>query len=388
MTNPVVALVNEIYENDNNFPNLACELVTRYPDYTFATYHVASAILALSLRLGLSDRPDDLIVLLESLVVGNHNLNTADMESLKRTNGSRQLTPSGGRETMCLRPYSFFGEFTKGGESRLREVYASQKGSSGRSVKTNEYTSAHMSVFSYHKVSQQARNAQPGKLPCPTCRELTSIPENGISGLRSDFKAHKLEKVFRMMTVHKRASSCMCDPCKSKKMTVDASVYCSKCKVNYCKACLLIHNKNLIFKDHEVVETSLRENLATELTCKTCNSIVCTLCIIKDHSGHPITEVDELYVQQQQDMRNLQQIIDSKVERQEIKKAVLDSERTLILCSHKEPGKRLRGGKMKGLKKTASKETGRKEKGWEESDVTETGAKEKGGKETGGKATG
>ena len=61
MTNPVVALVSEIYENDNNFPNLACELVTSYPDYTFATYHVASAILALSLRLGLSDRPDDLI---------------------------------------------------------------------------------------------------------------------------------------------------------------------------------------------------------------------------------------------------------------------------------------------------------------------------------------
>ena len=120
----------------------------------------------------------------------------------------------------------------------------------------------------YHKVNQQAHNAQPGKLPCPTCRELTSIPENGISGLRSDFKAHKLEKVFRMMTVRNRTSSCMCDPCTSQKMTVDASVYCSKCKVNYCKACLLIHNKNPIFKDHKVFEKSLQENLAMELTCK------------------------------------------------------------------------------------------------------------------------
>ena len=120
----------------------------------------------------------------------------------------------------------------------------------------------------YHKVNQQAHNAQPGKLPCPTCRELTSIPENGIKGLRNDFKAHKLEKVLRMMAVRNRASSCLCDPCTSEKISVDASVYCSKCKVNYCNGCLLIHNNNMIFKDHTVFEKSVQENLATELTCK------------------------------------------------------------------------------------------------------------------------
>ncbi|KAI0218179.1 hypothetical protein LSAT2_030094 [Lamellibrachia satsuma] len=67
----------------------------------------------------------------------------------------------------------------------------------------------------YHKVNQQKYNVQPGKLPCPTCRELTSIPENGINGLRNDFKAHKLQKVFRMMTVRNLTSSCRCDQCTS-----------------------------------------------------------------------------------------------------------------------------------------------------------------------------
>ncbi|KAI0211859.1 hypothetical protein LSAT2_003267, partial [Lamellibrachia satsuma] len=120
----------------------------------------------------------------------------------------------------------------------------------------------------YYKFYQQKHNAQPGKLPCPTCRELTSIRENGINVLRNDFEAHKLQKVFRKVIVRNLTSSCVCDPYTSDKMTVDASVYCSKCKVNYCNGCLLKHNKNPIFKDHTIVEKSLQENLATELTCK------------------------------------------------------------------------------------------------------------------------
>ncbi|KAI0218015.1 hypothetical protein LSAT2_030251, partial [Lamellibrachia satsuma] len=47
MTNPVTALMNEMDENDDNFPSIGCELVTRYPGYTMDTYHITSALLVL-----------------------------------------------------------------------------------------------------------------------------------------------------------------------------------------------------------------------------------------------------------------------------------------------------------------------------------------------------
>ena len=99
MTNLVTALMNEMDENDDNFPNIGCELVTRYPGYTMDTYHITSALLVLSLRLGLKDRPDELVDMLcvrpshlpvtasvrspvhKSLVVGNYNLSPADMDT-------------------------------------------------------------------------------------------------------------------------------------------------------------------------------------------------------------------------------------------------------------------------------------------------------------------
>ena len=40
-----------------------------------------------------------------------------------------------------------------------------------------------------------------GKLPCPTCRELTTLPANGVAGLRNDFKIQKMEDLFRSMYV-------------------------------------------------------------------------------------------------------------------------------------------------------------------------------------------
>ena len=74
-----------------------------YPGYTMDTYHITSALLVLSLRLGLKDRPDDLVDTLcvrpshlpvtasvrgpvhKSLAVGNYNLSPADMDTLKHS---------------------------------------------------------------------------------------------------------------------------------------------------------------------------------------------------------------------------------------------------------------------------------------------------------------
>jgi len=56
-------------------------------------------------------------------------------------------------------------------------------------------------LVGYQKTYAQQRRAVAGKLPCPTCRDLTTIPTGGIVALRNDFKVQKIEDLFRTMNV-------------------------------------------------------------------------------------------------------------------------------------------------------------------------------------------
>ena len=69
-----------------------------------------------------------------------------------------------------------------------------------------------------------------GKLPCPTCRELTTLPPTGVSGLRNDFKVQKMEDLFRSMYVRQQQQQqqhennhrgSVCAPCQAQKKTVE-----------------------------------------------------------------------------------------------------------------------------------------------------------------------
>ena len=64
----------------------------------------------------------------------------------------------------------------------------------------------------YLRTYQQQKRAVPGKLPCPTCRELTTLPRNGIAGLKNDFKVKKIEEMFKTVNIKSRVSSMTCDP--------------------------------------------------------------------------------------------------------------------------------------------------------------------------------
>lgn len=70
-----------------------------------------------------------------------------------------------------------------------------------------------------------------GKLPCPTCREMTTLPPTGVSGLRNDFKIQKMEEMFRSMYVREQQqqhsnnhSGNVCGPCQAQKKTVDVTI--------------------------------------------------------------------------------------------------------------------------------------------------------------------
>ena len=61
MTDPVSALLSDMDEKDDNYPDLACELIARYPGCSMDAYNITSAMLVLSVRFGMKEHPDDLI---------------------------------------------------------------------------------------------------------------------------------------------------------------------------------------------------------------------------------------------------------------------------------------------------------------------------------------
>ena len=123
----------------------------------------------------------------------------------------------------------------------------------------------------YLHTYQQQRRAQPGKLPCPTCRELTQLPANGVAGLKNDFKVRKLEEMFRTVNLRQHAASkAVCESCKSQKKSKKGSFFCTQCSISYCRECLEKHNKNPIFKDHRVVDKAQKET--SDVFCSTHNT--------------------------------------------------------------------------------------------------------------------
>lgn len=76
------------------------------------------------------------------------------------------------------------------------------------------HTFCQQCLNSYHSKYQQQKNAIKGKIPCPTCRELTTISSGGVQALRNDFKVQKIEEMFKTTNLLNTRSSVLCDPCK------------------------------------------------------------------------------------------------------------------------------------------------------------------------------
>ena len=111
-------------------------------------------------------------------------------------------------------------------------------------------------------------------LTCPTCRQATPIPANGVAGLQSAFRVNHL---LEILEEHKKAK----DTAASQKG--EESVVAHP-----------IHQKKVIANcfDHEDKER--------ELYCETCGDLICLKCVTKsgkhhNHDFHVLEEAFEIY---------------------------------------------------------------------------------------------
>ncbi|XP_064642455.1 E3 ubiquitin-protein ligase TRIM56-like [Lineus longissimus] len=144
-------------------------------------------------------------------------------------------------------------------------------------------------------------NAIKGKIPCPTCREVITLPENGICGFRHDFKVMKFADILKDLdTEHGWTKACQV--CKLSESAVEADLFCNDCGKYFCTPCFKIHQDIAVFAGHESSKLNARgskiicKDHATEMEmlrffCDVCEIGVCTLCALTTHKTHKVIDI-------------------------------------------------------------------------------------------------
>ncbi|XP_071803851.1 uncharacterized protein [Asterias amurensis] len=107
---------------------------------------------------------------------------------------------------------------------------------------------------------QKLRQNSPSttRLSCPVCRKETLLKENGIDGLKTDFKTISLIEAIETKETRLR---------QQQGKQVPSQEFVSKCSKHT--------GKDLI------------------LYCEICKKLICSTCIAKDHRMHPVIELSE-----------------------------------------------------------------------------------------------
>ena len=145
-------------------------------------------------------------------------------------------------------------------------------------------------------------------LPCPQCREVTTLNQGDEDILPKFFFINEFKDVAM---AEDRGSEqkhgrvvCSTEDCGQPRLK-----YCKQCQY-LCKQCYDEHSKFRVTKSHIVIRASegdafpkskvppyppchRHKNEAVDLYCRTCNMPVCVTCSQSDHQGHDCCDLDK-----------------------------------------------------------------------------------------------
>ena len=119
-----------------------------------------------------------------------------------------------------------------------------------------------------------------GKISCPTCSEITVVPNKIITSLKANFMLQQV-KAHLDEVLSSKASFChLC-------LAENAVLKCQECIQLLCDDCSLKHNKVKTFKEHKLFKLcqNHKEGMITHV-CMKCVQPLCSKCVITEHLDH------------------------------------------------------------------------------------------------------
>ncbi|CAI7992632.1 Tripartite motif-containing protein 2, partial [Geodia barretti] len=169
-------------------------------------------------------------------------------------------------------------------------------------------------VFCEKCLKPVARQTPQGQVvECPNCRHLTSLPQEGVSGLQGAFLIHHLFDIQDILKKVSTPAGIKCTKCEKR----DPACYCRSCGF-LCAKCKDIHSEWKEFSSHELVSldqlTADATNLVPpvqktlncskhptkelDLYCETCKEVICQYCVLKIHRDHQYDLATDAFPQQ------------------------------------------------------------------------------------------
>jgi hypothetical protein len=172
-------------------------------------------------------------------------------------------------------------------------------------------------------------NKLPGDhVPCPICRKIFTVPDNGVDGLPKNFFIEQLKDVT--LTSNRHCEGCYdggTDPALQKQ----AAFYCVECQQKLCETCVNVHKRLRTTREHRLAEIGQDENIrfahrdlkiiycrkhparAVEMYCLNCKDAICLMCFVELHKSHECSDVnkfvDEFKIQMTNDIKNMEQTV-------------------------------------------------------------------------------
>ncbi len=148
------------------------------------------------------------------------------------------------------------------------------------------------------------RTASQRPFSCPECRKETTLPEDGVDGLKTAFFVYRMQSMYSTVErVHGKVEV-KCEGCTDSEDKAEA--FCRQCAVFICKECIKQHKKWKPFASHEVdTLEDLKQGRVREITveepptkkcptheepliiyCFDCATLICHHCTAKIHGDH------------------------------------------------------------------------------------------------------